>query len=396
MGKESYISALISSLVIFKGVADGPVLSKLRVFGEGEPTVKCYTDFISELYKHGVNFSRYMLEAVCEDDNIYVRMRMSGRPVPPIIESAVQNELRVFSILSSFTSVELKLMTGFDGFLPDYATEKIDYAAEYEKSLLDVGKKGFGMYARYKMFRLEAGETVPILSPDPITVDRLIGYERQRTQLIDNTRALLEGKPAANALLSGDAGTGKSSTVKAIVNLFAPEGLRLIELKKNELKYIPKIIDGLRDNPLKFIIFIDDLSFGKNDYNFSALKATLEGSASVKSDNAVIYATSNRRHLIRESFSDREGDDVHRLDTMQELISLSDRFGLNILFTKPSRQLYLEIVHGLIRFYGIDDTYGNVDTEASAFALRKGGFTPRAAEQFVNGILGGIILNDNA
>ena len=396
MGKESYISALISSLVIFKNVADGPVLSKLRAFGEGEPTVKGYTDFVSELYKYGINFSRYMLDAACEDENINVHLKASGKPIPPMLESSLHGELRVFSILSSFTSVELKMLTGFDGFLPDFEMEKIDYEAEYQKRLSSINRTGYGIYARHNMFRLDGGKIVPIKCPDPVTFDRLIGYEDQRALLIANTRALLSGKPAANALLRGDAGTGKSSSVKALVNMFAPEGLRLVEIKKNELKYIPSVIEELRGNPLKFILFIDDLSFNRNDYNFTALKAILEGSASVKSDNTVIYATSNRRHLIRESFSDRDGDDVHRTDTMQELLSLADRFGLSILYAKPSRQLYLEIVHGLIKINGIDESYGDVDTAASAFALRKGGFTPRAAEQFVNSILGGITFNDYA
>ena len=396
MGKESYISALISSLVIFKNVADGPVLSKLRAFGEGEPTVKGYTDFVSELYKYGINFSRYMLDAACEDENIYVHLKASGKPIPPMLESSLHGELRVFSILSSFTSVELKMLTGFDGFLPDFEMEKIDYETEYQKRLSSINRTGYGIYARHNMFRLDGGKIVPIKCPDPVTFDRLIGYEDQRALLIANTRALLSGKPAANALLRGDAGTGKSSSVKALVNMFAPEGLRLVEIKKNELKYIPSVIEELRGNPLKFILFIDDLSFNRNDYNFTALKAILEGSASVKSDNTVIYATSNRRHLIRESFSDRDGDDVHRTDTMQELLSLADRFGLSILYAKPSRQLYLEIVHGLIKINGIDESYGDVDTAASAFALRKGGFTPRAAEQFVNSILGGITFNDYA
>ncbi|MBQ2230945.1 MAG: DUF815 domain-containing protein, partial [Oscillospiraceae bacterium] len=284
MGKESYISALISSLVIFKNVADGPVLSKLRAFGEGEPTVKGYTDFVSELYKYGINFSRYMLDAACEDENIYVHLKASGKPIPPMLESSLHGELRVFSILSSFTSVELKMLTGFDGFLPDFEMEKIDYEAEYQKRLSSINRTGYGIYARHNMFRLDGGKIVPIKCPDPVTFDRLIGYEDQRALLIANTRALLSGKPAANALLRGDAGTGKSSSVKALVNMFAPEGLRLVEIKKNELKYIPSVIEELRGNPLKFILFIDDLSFNRNDYNFTALKAILEGSASVKSD----------------------------------------------------------------------------------------------------------------
>ena len=146
-------------------------------------------------------------------------------------------------------------------------------------------------------------------------------------------------------------------------------------------------MEELRNNPLKFIIFVDDLSFQKDDDNFATLKAILEGSASVKAPNTVIYATSNRRHLIRESFADREGDDIHRNDTIQETMSLSSRFGLTILFNKPAKPQFLEIVRSLAEAKGIDMDPEELEKQASAFAIRKGGATPRAAEQFTNSLL---------
>ncbi|MBP5459346.1 MAG: DUF815 domain-containing protein, partial [Clostridia bacterium] len=183
------------------------------------------------------------------------------------------------------------------------------------------------------------------------------------------------------------AGTGKSSSVKAVTNELASEGLRLLELKKSQLHDIPKVMEHLRENPLKFIIFVDDLSFQKDDDNFATLKAILEGSASVKADNTVIYATSNRRHLIRESFTDREGDDIHRNDTIQETMSLSSRFGLTILFNKPAKAEYLEIVHALAEKKGLEMDAVELEKQAQAFAIRKGGATPRAAEQFTDSLL---------
>ena len=215
----------------------------------------------------------------------------------------------------------------------------------------------------------------------------MIGYETERGKILENTKAFLKGKPAANALLCGDAGTGKSSTVKAVTNEFFNEGLRLIELRKDQLKYFPTVMGKIADNPLKFIIFIDDLSFNKSDDNFSALKAALEGSASAKADNAVIYATSNRRHIIKESFGDREGDDVHRNDTMQETLSLSERFGLTVLFSKPNKQLYLTIVKELAKRVGITMDEKELELQAEAFALRKGNRSARCAEQFINSLL---------
>ena len=160
---------------------------------------------------------------------------------------------------------------------------------------------------------------MPVRYPDPQRLSELPGYEQEREKVIANTRALLEGRPANNVLLYGDAGTGKSSTVKAIANEFAPDGLRLIEVKKNQLYQIPALMDELAKNPLKFILFIDDLSFASNDDNFAALKAILEGGVGGRSHNVAVYATSNRRHLVKETMADRSGDDLHAMDARQEL-----------------------------------------------------------------------------
>jgi predicted AAA+ superfamily ATPase len=188
-------------------------------------------------------------------------------------------------------------------------------------------------------------------------------------------------------LLCGDAGTGKSSTVKALVNDFYDKGLRLIELRKDQLAFLPYVMGKVSQNPLKFIIFIDDLSFNQNDDNFSMLKAALEGSASARADNAVIYATSNRRHIIKESFGDRDGDDVHRNDTLQETLSLSERFGLTVLFQKPDKKLYLSIVKELAKRKGVSMDEKELEVQAEAFALKKGNRSARAAEQFIESLL---------
>ena len=215
----------------------------------------------------------------------------------------------------------------------------------------------------------------------------MIDYQRQRQIIVDNTKALLAGKPAANILLSGDAGTGKSSTVKAVANALWQDGLRIIEVRKDQLRAIPKILDELSANPLKFVLFIDDLSFGKDDDNFNALKAVLEGSVTAKSSNVVIYATSNRRHIIKEKFSDREGDDVHRNDTMQELISLSERFGIHVSFSKPNKETFLRIVHYLATENGLEIPKEELDAHAERFALERGGRSARLARQIVDNLL---------
>jgi len=229
----------------------------------------------------------------------------------------------------------------------------------------------------------------PVKNPDTIRLCDLVDYEREQKIIMDNTRALLTSKPAANILLTGDAGTGKSSTIKAVVNELYSEGLRIIEVRKEQLCGIPKLLDELSENPLKFILFIDDLSFTKDDDNFSALKAILEGSVSAKSNNVVIYATSNRRHLVKETFTDREGDDVHFNDTMQQILSLSERFGIQLTFQRPDKATYLDIVHNLADKSGIVYDKEKLDIAAERFALKRGTRSARAAKQFIDGISSG-------
>ena len=203
---------------------------------------------------------------------------------------------------------------------------------------------------------------------------------------------MLSGKPAVNVLLYGDAGTGKSSSVKAIANEFAADGLRLVEVKKNQLYQIPALLDSLVQNPLKFILFIDDLSFSANDDNFAALKAILEGSVGGRSQNVVVYATSNRRHLIKETLSDRSGDDIHEADTRQELMSLSARFGLTVTFQRPDKVRFEEILLDLAKQYGVQMPSDQLFIKGEAFAIRAGGRSPRVARQFIELLSAGVRL----
>lgn len=389
-----YINGLLAklnSVVIFKKVAEGPVLSALSRFFTSEESaparVKAYTDFISELYKVNYSFSDYLLDALSADENDYVILRSRGADIPPLMQECVSAELEIFNKLAELTSEELTVRINYDGFLPRFYTTERNLPECFEERMQNIGKYGYGIYARSNMFTVEGTEVRPVMNPDPVTVDQLIGYELQRQQLIDNTKALLEGRPAANALLYGAAGTGKSSSVKAITNLLSEEGLRLIQIRKDQMTFIPYLLEKLKSNPLKFILFIDDLSFNKDDDNFSALKGILEGSATAKSSNVVIYVTSNRRHLVRENFSDREGDEIHRNDTIQQMFSLANRFGLLINFSKPDQKLFLEIVHGLAEQKGLQYDPADLDVKAAAFAIRHGGQSPRVAEQFVDSLL---------
>ncbi|MCD8187436.1 MAG: DUF815 domain-containing protein [Ruminococcus sp.] len=387
--KLKRLSCGLNSLAVFRNLLDDDMIRLLRRELEGgsdDTSVRIYnySEFVATLYRKRVSFSEYVLKAVLEDENFYIAGKAQGKSFPQYIENAVENELMILQEASRLTPEELIADIDTGIALPKWEISEIDFASEYRSRIESIGKYGYGRYAQNRMFILKNGETVPVRYPDTQRLSELYGYERERKAVIDNTLALLRGRPAQNVLLYGDAGTGKSSTVKAIVNEYADEGLRLIEVTKERLRDIPHIIDSISKNPLKFILFIDDLSFSSDDDCFGALKATLEGSVSAREDNIAIYATSNRRHLVKESFSDREGDDIHRNDTIQELISLSARFGLTVCFSKPDKKAYLNIVSELAKKRGIDMDADVLAVKAEAFALRGSGRSARTAKQFVN------------
>ena len=271
----------------------------------------------------------------------------------------------------------------YDGFLPKWETSHFDFEKDYFAHLHALPKEGYGVFAKYRAFGIQHGRLVPIIHPDPQRLSDLIGYKREREQVIKNSLAFLEGIKVNNVLLYGDAGTGKSSTVKAIVNEYYKEGLRLIEVKKDQLAVLPEIMDSLADNPLHFIIFIDDLSFKSNDDDFVALKNILEGGIQNNQNNCVVYATSNRRHFVQENSKNRDGGELFRNDSIQETMSLAARFGLTVTFTKPLKDLYLEIVMQLADRYQIETDRDVLAIQAEAYAIRNSGRSPRTAKQFI-------------
>lgn len=381
------ITMKLASVTVFRAVTESDVIKKLLKFlrsdGQAEEKIELYCAFVSELYKNGCDLGKYVLKQVLEDENEYVILRAKKEVVALCMIEAVKKELEFFSEISGISSKDIAKIEGFEGFLPSFENTRINFEKQYERKIDRLFQDGYGIYSKYTMFNLRGEEITPLKSADKISTLDLIGYENERQKVIDNTRALIEGKPAANILLCGDAGTGKSSTVKAVANMFASQGVRLIEVQKEQLMSLPIIMEEISHNPLKFIIFIDDLSFNKTEDGFGTLKAILEGSASAKANNAVIYATSNRRHIVKESFSDRDGDDIHRADTIQELLSLSERFGLIIQFSKPNKELYLRIVKTLADNIGLVYDEKDLFIKAEAFALRKGGRSARGAKQFV-------------
>lgn len=378
----------LDSLAVFRSLLRDPVVTALAQY-LNEPTVSHYSSFVAKLYETDKRtLAGYIQHIVTNDENAYIRRIGQGLTPWPDMEENVNWELVTLQSLADLTPESLRSLLNWEGHLPAFGVKKVDLAESYRERRTNIHRYGYGIYAKHRMFYLDGeNKIVPVRNPDQTWLSSLIDYKREQQIILDNTLALLEGKPAANILLTGDAGTGKSSTVKAVVNELYDRGLRILEVRKEQLHAIPAILDALNTNPLKFILFIDDLSFQRDDDNFSALKAILEGSVSAKSRNVVIYATSNRRHLVKETFSSREGDDIHRNDTMQEIISLSERFGVQITFQKPTKEVYLRIVGHLAKEKGLALPEKELEELAERFALNRGGRSARAATQFVDGLL---------
>jgi len=366
----------LHSLIIFRNLSEDAVIQSFAEL--------LYADFMSKLFRHTTNWSEYLFSQLLANESEYVKQRAVGR-TNDRIEHCVALELKALEGIAQVSGEEVLSALELKQPLPVWEVHTIDFATSFMQRMEKLKQTGYGIFVYSHMFRLVDGSLIAVKSPDPIQLSDLKGYDAERQKIVNNTLALIDGKPAANVLLYGDAGTGKSSTVKAAVNAFQDKGLRLVELTKHQLREIPALIDRLSENPLKFIVFIDDLSFSEENDHFNGLKAVLEGSVSAKPSNVVIYATSNRRHLIKESFSDREGDDVHRNETIQELCSLSERFGLTVGFFKPNKLLYLKIVRELKEQYCINISDEELESRAESFALA--GRSPRTAKQFIDSIL---------
>lgn len=266
---------------------------------------------------------------------------------------------------------------------------------EFTRTLTDhYEKHGAGMYGLYNAFRVDPAtgseaefKLVPVADSADVSLDDLIGYESQKQTLRDNTEAFVNGHFANNVLLYGDSGTGKSTSVHALMHEYSDRGLRLIEVSKTDRSRLPQILSTIKRRNYRFILFLDDLSFEENESDYKELKAMLEGALETRSDKVLIYATSNRRHLIRETWGDRSDmeyhEDVHRSDTMEEKLSLASRFGVTIYYPKPDPREYLEIVRSLAARKGIELSGKELEDAARKWELRHGGMSGRTASQLI-------------
>ena len=397
------------SLTIYRGILRQPVTAALlglyRAAASRDAEAVCEGwGALCGLLAERDSFSSLpsaMAAEVLEDENAFVsrlvagRLRVTGRGVDPVVpEELARLAKRDLAVLYRAASADPAGLLDcvepeLAGSLPRWGGAPapapldrpwdacLDALRDYHR------RNGCGCFAAHRAFLWRDGAMLPVEHPDPIRLSNLKGYEYQRRIAVDNTRAFLDGFEANNMLLYGDRGTGKSSTVKALLNEYAGQGLRMIEMPKEYLRQLPDLTGHLAAVPMKFIVFIDDLSFSDNDDSFAALKAVLEGGLASRPDNVVIYATSNRRHLLRESFSARQGDEVHHADTVQEAVSLSDRFGITLTFLMPDKQRFLEIVEQIAADRGLDVDRQTLLNAAERWALERGARSPRYARQFI-------------
>ncbi|ASJ20815.1 AAA+ family ATPase [Brachyspira hampsonii] len=382
-----------SNIVIFRNIIKTKVIKKLlkflEVYNDNNEikVIDYYSDFLYELFKYSDTIGDYILEQIFQDNNIYINKFLRNEHINDTLKNALKNELNFFDFLSSFDFNTL-FSDKYSNQISKLECKKINFYELYKKHIEEIPKKGHGIFFYNNMFTLDDKKNIiPAKHKDMQDIKQLYGYERERSKVISNTKSLLEGKKANNILLYGDAGTGKSSTIKAIANMFKDEGLRLIEVKKSQLSFITDIIEDLSLSPLKFIIFIDDLTFSSNDDTFSYLKAILEGGVNSFPSNVAVYVTSNYRHLIKENFNDRQGDDIHIEDTIQQIMSLTNRFGIIITFKRPDKDLFIDIVLSYAKENNIKMDKEELIKQAESYAIRSAGRSPRVAKQFIESIL---------
>ncbi len=350
----------------------------------------------------------HLADRVLYDENPF-SLEAEARPwaeIPAALRRQAEAELSLLGKVAGFglgrlaelLGVGRALAEGFGGSAPHPEDLRVRLAtlagwADLLPALAEhYGRHGVGLFGRYRAFRWQRregrGRLVPVEYPDPIRLSDLVGYGPQKAAVIANTERLLAGLPAQNVLLYGDRGTGKSSLVKALVNEFGDRGLRLIELGRDELRDYPEVLAVVRGRPQKFILMVDDLSFEEAETEYKSLKSLLEGTLEARPRNLAVYATSNRRHLVREFFGDRPppGDEIHPADTQQEKLSLVDRFGLRVRFLAPDRDGYLEVVRALAAGRRLALDGRDLESEALRWALSNGGWSGRTARQFVDSL----------
>ncbi len=427
---------LTSKLIIYRSIGQDSILLKLADIcrradiGE-EDSDKLASEVLEQVHRlldlatvYGFNknlWHNYLAFLLANTETPYTLVSEKNGASDGSVNAFAKNDLEIFRKLFNYDFAPLEEKLGINCFdiLEHFEamekkeqiynksvsekvqelSEQIESAADLEEVYLAVtsfyARYGVGKLGLNKAFRINddsAGELlIPITNTSEIVLDDLIGYELQKEKLIENTEAFVAGREANNVLLYGDAGTGKSTSVKAILNQYYGSGLRMIEVYKHQFKDLSRVISEIKNRNYRFIIYMDDLSFEDTELEYKYLKAVIEGGLEPKPENVLIYATSNRRHLVRESFKDRadQDEDLHRNDTVQEKLSLANRFGVQIGYFKPNPKEFRHIVHELAaRYPEIQLSEEQLQQQANAWELSHGGMTGRTAQQFISHLAG--------
>lgn len=415
---------VFKKLIIYKNIRNDILIKKLTEYMERKlrdneiPNDFLSSEIISILIREaeknsfkGNIFKSYVLRLYFLDENIYSLYCEKGKM--NVNNSLYDLFLNEVNVLKEILDMDLSLLldqSDIDSLLGNYIpiqksnkdyNNLNEYINKVSGDILNIGnylteyynQYGCGKLSLYTMFKLDKkAHLIPVINNDKVVVDDLIGNHTQKEALIKNTEAFIKGYPANNALLIGARGTGKSSLVKAISNMFYKEGLRLVEINKNQLDKLSDTLNLLKNRGKRFVLYLDDLSFDDFEIQYKYLKSLLEGSVEEKPENVLFYATSNRRHIISEKWEDKDGikiidGEVHSSDTVNEKLSLSDRFGLTISFSKPSPKDYMEIVKGIAEREGLLLDEEKLEKDAMKWELNQSGLSGRTARQYINNLL---------
>lgn len=416
--KVQYLQRQAASLLLYQSVLQGEVgmaflelLQAIRYTdSDARGCLQAYGSYFHALAAKNQNWEDYLITQLLFSKNPFTKLAevQEFQDFPPALVAAVQHDLQILQSLYECSSASLsewiqsvahmpispvvwykeQELVGVETKFATYLQELDNWGDAVEELAAYYRQCGSGLFAEYRALRWQAGQFIGIRHSDPVKLSTLVGYESQKDALLKNTEFLLSGEMALHVLLYGSRGSGKSSLVKSLLNEYSNRSLRLLEVTKSDLKDLPEIVEHLRGVSQKFIIFVDDLSFEEDDDAFKALKVVLEGNLTARPQNVVVYATSNRRHLIREFFVDRptpkDNEEIHAWDTMQEKLSFSDRFGLTLTFEPADQKTYLKIVKHLVAQAEINITQEDLEYQALQWATRHNGRSGRTARQFVD------------
>ncbi len=389
------LRAQLRGLSAFRSLLDTPMLKDaLQLLDaaarrDGEGALAAYDQMFYHLKAEGYSgLGTWMWDTLRYTETPYGDLAGSGRSDSEL-EGAARRDVDALFQLARLGAEDIRvalkpiLTEEYVSVLDNLPAWETGVPFTFEELAAFYRENGAGLYAKYRAFLWEEGQLVPVADPDCPHPVELLGYDQQRKQVLDNTRLLVEGKPSNNVLLFGDGGTGKSATVKSMLYLPGMENLRLIEIQKENLVGMPRLIRSLAGRRQSFILFIDDLAFDQDDKTYSSLKTILEGGLEKRPLNVAIYATSNRRHLVRQTFSDRAGDEVDAFETISEKTALAERFGLRIPYMTMSKSEYLALIDHLAGLYHVEMNREVLHAKAMEWEIRHAGRTPRVARQFI-------------